>query len=73
MSGMNEIRRQIAGVVDALLNTYDRHGGTSHNLSGRPLPDRQVVGAILEGPPSHICLECIRILNDAIAEQRGGQ
>jgi len=48
MSGMNEIRRQIPGVVDALLNTYDRHGGTSHNLSGRPLPDRQVVAAILD-------------------------
>jgi serine O-acetyltransferase len=48
MSGMNEIRRQIPSVVDALLNTYDRHGGTSHNLSGRPLPDRQVVAAILD-------------------------
>ncbi len=48
MSGMNEIRRQIPGVVDALLGTYDRHGGTSHNLSGRPLPDRQVVAAILD-------------------------
>ena len=43
MSGMNEIRRQIPGVVDALVATYDRHGATSHALSGRPLPDRQAV------------------------------
>ena len=48
MSGMKEIRRQIPGVVDALLGTYDRHGGTSHNLTGRPLPDRPVVAAILD-------------------------
>jgi serine O-acetyltransferase len=48
MSGMNEIRRQIPGVVDALVATYDRHGATSHALSGRPLPDREVVASVLD-------------------------
>jgi serine O-acetyltransferase len=47
MSGMNDLRRRIPGVVDALVSTYDRHGGTSHHLSGRPLPDRDEVAAIL--------------------------
>jgi serine O-acetyltransferase len=48
MSGTREIRRLIPGVVDALVLTYDRHGGTSHNLSGRPLPDREAVAALLD-------------------------
>jgi serine O-acetyltransferase len=48
MPGTNPLRRIIPGVVDAIVATYDRHGGTSHHLSGRPLPEREEVYAILD-------------------------
>jgi serine O-acetyltransferase len=48
MPGGSELRRHIAGVVNAIVATYDRHGGTSHHLSGRPLPDKEEVARILE-------------------------
>ncbi len=48
MSSSNDWRSKIPAIVDAIVHTYDRHGGTNHNLSGRPLPDKAEVAAILD-------------------------
>lgn len=47
MSGMNALRERIPEVVDRLVARYNPHSGGGHNLSGRPLPDREEVAALL--------------------------
>jgi serine O-acetyltransferase len=47
MSGMNELRRHIPAIVEAIVETYDPNSGASHHLSGHPLPDREEIAAIL--------------------------
>ena len=48
MSGLNELRQRIPALVDRVVARYDPTGGGSHNLSGRPLPDRDEVAALLK-------------------------
>lgn len=47
MSGLNELRQRIPDLVDRIVGRYDPVGG-GHNLSGRPLPDKDEVAAILK-------------------------
>lgn len=47
MSGMNDLRRRIPSIVEAIVGTYEPNTWASHHLSGHPLPDREEVAAIL--------------------------